>query len=94
MFFGREPLTAIDYAPVTQQVRMRCQWLLHFAREALQPLPGTPADPFSGTLVDANALGMSLLPVNSAAAGPPAKQHFVLLRVRFAASLLSNRPGV
>lgn len=58
MFFAREPLRAIEYAPVTQQVHMRCQWLLHFAREALQPLPGTPADPFCGVLVDANALGM------------------------------------
>lgn len=68
MFFGREPFEAIEYAPVTQQVRMRCQWLLHFAREALQPLPGTPADPFSGTLVHANALGMSDLGLNSFAA--------------------------
>ena len=59
MFFGREALRAIQYAPVSQQVHMRCQWLLHFAREALQPLPGSPADPFFGTLVDANALGMS-----------------------------------
>ena len=74
MFFGREPLRGIEYAPVTQQVRMRCQWLLHFAREALQPLPGTPADPFFGTLVDANALGTSLLESNSAAAGRPARQ--------------------
>ena len=61
MFFAREPLKAIAYAPVTQQVSMRCQWLLHFAREALQPLPGTPADPFSGTLIDANVFGMSCL---------------------------------
>lgn len=59
MFFAREPLKALEYAPVTQQVYMRCQWLLQFATEALHPLPGTPADPFSGTLVDANALGMS-----------------------------------
>lgn len=59
MFFGRDPLRAIEYAPVTRQVQMRCQWLLHFARGALQPLPGTPADPFSGFLVDANALGQS-----------------------------------
>lgn len=59
MFFSREPQRAIDYAPVTQQVHMRCQWLLQFAREALQPLPGTPADPFSGTRIDADALGMS-----------------------------------
>ncbi len=57
MFFGRDPLRALEYAPVTRQVQMRCQWLLHFAREALQPLPGTAADPFSATLVDANALG-------------------------------------
>lgn len=94
MFFGREPLTAIEYAPVTQQVRMRCQWLLHFAREALQPLPGTPTDPFSGTLVDANALGMSILPVTSAAAGPPARQHSILLPVSFAVCQTSNTPGV
>ncbi len=57
MFFGRDPLRALEYAPVTRQVQMRCQWLLHFAREALQPLPGTTADPFSATLIDANALG-------------------------------------
>ncbi|KAL3150242.1 hypothetical protein ABBQ32_000100 [Trebouxia sp. C0010 RCD-2024] len=61
MFFAREPLRAIEYAPVTQQVSMRCQWLLHFAREALQSLPGTPADPFSGTLIDANAFGTAFL---------------------------------
>lgn len=61
MFFGQESLRAIEYAPVTQQVHMRCQWLLHFAREALQPLPCTRADPFSGTVIDANALGRSAL---------------------------------
>ena len=57
-FFTREPLKAIEYPPVTVQVQKRCQWLLHFAKEALLPLPGTPADPYSGTLVDANALGL------------------------------------
>ena len=57
MFYPREALGAIEYAPVTQQVRMRCQWLLHFAQGALQPLPGTPKDPFAGITVDANALG-------------------------------------
>lgn len=67
MFFGREALRAIQYAPVSQQVHMRCQWLLHFAREALQPLPGSPADPFFGTLVDANALGWALAVVTSRA---------------------------
>ena len=57
MFFDRQALRAIEYAPVTRQVQMRCQWLLHFAKETLQPLPGTLADPFRGNLVDANALG-------------------------------------
>lgn len=61
MFFGRDALRAVEYAPVTRQVQMRCQWLLHFAREALQPLPGTPSDPFFGTLIDANALGRLLV---------------------------------
>ena len=60
MFFPREALSAIEYAPVTQQVRMRCQWLLHFAQEGLQPLSGTPKDPFAGISIDANALGMAL----------------------------------
>ncbi|DBA78760.1 hypothetical protein WJX77_011196 [Trebouxia sp. C0004] len=67
MFFSRDPLRALEYAPVTRQVQMRCQWLLHFAREALQPLPGTDADPFSGTLIDANALGWALAVVTSRA---------------------------
>ena len=53
------------------QVHMRCQWLLQFAKEALQPLPGTPADPFSGTMIDANALGMSTPSVASVAAELP-----------------------
>ena len=42
MFFGREPLQAIQYAPVSQQVQMRCRWLLNFAQGALQPLPMLP----------------------------------------------------
>lgn len=73
MFFGREPLQAIQYAPVSQQVQMRCRWLLNFAQGALRPLPGTPADTFAGTLIDANALGWALAVVTSRAfrvAGP------------------------
>ena len=61
MFFPRAALTALDYAPVTHQVRMRCQWLLNFAQGALQPLPDTPDDPFAGTVVDANALGTTFV---------------------------------
>lgn len=78
MFFGRDPLRALEYAPVTRQVQMRCQWLLHFAREALQSLPGTPADPFSGVLVDANALGMHFADEHLVHAGFVALAHILL----------------
>lgn len=60
MFFPRAALNALEYAPATHQVRMRCQWLLNFAQGALQPLPETPDDPFAGSVIDANALGTGL----------------------------------
>lgn len=57
MFFPREALSAVEYAPMIQQVRLLCQWLQGFAQGVLQPLSGTPKDPFDGVAVDTNALG-------------------------------------
>ena len=56
IFFPREAVAALQYPPLTSQVQRRCRFLLHFATQSLQPLAGTPGDPFEGQ-VDANALG-------------------------------------
>jgi histone-lysine N-methyltransferase SETD3 len=58
MFFPREAIAAIEYPPVSEQVKKRCKWLFEFSKE-LAKLPGTPEDPFSGVVVDINALGES-----------------------------------
>ncbi len=44
----------------SEQVKKRCRWLLSFSSEHLSALPGSPADPFLGTPVDANILGAIL----------------------------------
>ncbi|KAG2482949.1 hypothetical protein HYH03_018174 [Edaphochlamys debaryana] len=67
MFFSREAIDAIDYMPVTQQVKKRCKWLYEFSTQVLAPLPGSPADPFGGARVDINALGWALACVSSRA---------------------------
>lgn len=58
MFFPREAIAAIEYPPVSEQVKKRCKWLFEFSKELAQ-LPRTPEDPFSGVVVDINALGES-----------------------------------
>jgi hypothetical protein len=67
MFFAGDTLAALQYPPVTQQVKMRCRWLLAFSRDTLAPLRGGPQDPFEGAEVDANALGWALAVVTSRA---------------------------
>lgn len=66
MFFGKAGIDAIEYAPVSFQVKKRCKWLYDFS-QVLAKLPGTPADPFSGAVMDINALGWSLAAVSSRA---------------------------
>ena len=56
MFFPREAIAAIEYPPVSEQVKKRCKWLFEFSKE-LANLPGTPDDPFSATQIDINAMG-------------------------------------
>lgn len=41
----------------SEQVKKRCRWLLSFSSEHLSGLPGSSADPFQGTPVDANIMG-------------------------------------
>ena len=57
MFFPREAIAALEYPPVGEQVKKRCKWLYDFSQATLAKLPGSAADPFSGTKVDINALG-------------------------------------
>jgi histone-lysine N-methyltransferase SETD3 len=61
MFFQGPALAALEYPPVTEQVKKRCRWLLSFTKEELEPIRGTDRDAFSGE-VDANALGAPALP--------------------------------
>eukprot|EP00884_Botryococcus_braunii_P014680 jgi/Botrbrau1/23212/Bobra.0041s0056.1 len=67
LFFSKEAHEGLQYAPVRQQVDMRCRWLLHFCRDFLEPLRGTLDDPFGGHPVDANLLGWALGVVTSRA---------------------------
>ena len=57
MFFSRDAVAALEYPPVTEQVKKRGKWLHEFSTQTLARLPGTPADPFGGTTVDINAMG-------------------------------------
>ena len=57
IFFGAEAIAALQYPPVSEQVKRRCRWLATFARDELSRVPGSLDDPFQGQLVDANALG-------------------------------------
>jgi histone-lysine N-methyltransferase SETD3 len=68
MFFPPDAIAALEYPPVTEQVKRRCRWLLRFANEVLAPIRGNPAeDPFDGVAIDANALGWALAAVTSRA---------------------------
>jgi histone-lysine N-methyltransferase SETD3 len=67
MFFNGDALGALQYPPVTEQVKRRCRWLLSFSQQALAPIRGSEADPFGGAEVDANALGWALAVVTSRA---------------------------
>eukprot|EP00798_Chlamydomonas_sp_ICE-L_P020881 gene20881-27724_t len=56
MFFSGECITAIEYPPVSEQIKKRCRWLFDFSK-VLAKLPETPAaDPYQGVAVDLNAL--------------------------------------
>jgi hypothetical protein len=67
MFFSADELKTLQYPPVTSQITKRCRWLVEFAGQVLDPLRGTPQDPFEGVHVDANALGWALAAVTSRA---------------------------
>ncbi|KAL4519701.1 hypothetical protein Ndes2526B_g01726 [Nannochloris sp. 'desiccata'] len=68
MFFPPNAIAALEYPPVTEQVKRRCRWLLSFATEILAPIRGDPLkDPFNGVEIDANALGWALAAVTSRA---------------------------
>ena len=63
LFFSQEALTALQYPPVSEQVKKRSRFLLSFASGQLVSEQGA----FGGTVVDANALGWSLSAVSSRA---------------------------
>ncbi|PNH06028.1 hypothetical protein TSOC_007634 [Tetrabaena socialis] len=82
MFFQKRGVDALDYPPVTAQVKKRCLWLYNWANQVsgvgrgdgyglgtvLAPLPATPgADPFGGAPVDLNAFGWAMACVSSRA---------------------------
>mmetsp|Transcript_24988 Transcript_24988/g.54325 ORF Transcript_24988/g.54325 Transcript_24988/m.54325 type:complete len:401 (+) Transcript_24988:697-1899(+) len=67
MFFPGDAIAAIEYPPVSEQVKKRCKWLYEFSQNNLAKLPETPEDPFSGVKVDINALGWALACVTSRA---------------------------
>jgi hypothetical protein len=71
-FFGAESVAALQYPPVSEQVKKRCRWLLTFAagplaKAAAAAPPAGEAPPFGGASVDANALGWALAAVSSRA---------------------------
>ncbi|GAX86280.1 hypothetical protein CEUSTIGMA_g13692.t1 [Chlamydomonas eustigma] len=75
MFFPRECIAAIEYPPVTEQVKKRCKWLFEFSQNVLGKLPGTEEDPFAGVSVDINALGWAMACVTSRAFRTKGPQH-------------------
>ena len=61
-----------QYPPVSEQVKKRCRWLLTFAAGPLasaraDAAAASEAAPFSGAVIDANALGWALAAVSSRA---------------------------
>ena len=56
-FYSAEAVAALQYPPVSEQVKRRCRWLAAFARDELSRLPGSADDPFQGQAIDANILG-------------------------------------
>ena len=70
------------------QVKKRCKWLYEFSKE-LAKLPGTPDDPFSGTLVDINAMGENLVRVTSSLDWIPSGRPFPGI----VSSLIVNAPS-
>lgn len=64
-FFGGDVLAAIQYPPVTEQVKRRCRWLLSFASGPIANAAAEEAPPFAGATVDANALGWAMSAVSS-----------------------------
>ncbi|BDA46705.1 probable actin-histidine N-methyltransferase [Coccomyxa sp. Obi] len=76
MFFSPDAIRALEqYPPLSEQVKKRCRWLLSFSSEHLSALPGSPADPFKGTPVDANILGWALAMTTSRAFRVRGPQH-------------------
>lgn len=67
MFFSREAVQMLSYLPVVEQVNKRGRWLHQFSQSVLDPIRGTPRDPYGGAIVDVNALGWGLGVVTSRA---------------------------
>jgi len=65
IFFSREAVDALQYPPVSEQVKRRSRFLLSFARGALAS--DTDALAFGGARVDADAMGWALSAVSSRA---------------------------
>ena len=75
MFFPKEAIMAIEYPPVSEQVKKRCKWLYDFSTKELANLPGSPDDPFGGLKIDINAMGWAMASITSRAFRTKGPQH-------------------
>lgn len=57
VFFGREAIQSLQYAPVIHQINKRCRWLLDYTSKELQPAQACHPHLFEGQNIDVNALG-------------------------------------
>ena len=66
-FFAPDAVRALEYPPVTEQVKKRSRFLLSFSAGPLAAAAASQPAPFGGATVDANALGWALAAVSSRA---------------------------
>lgn len=66
-FFAADAIQALQYPPVTEEVKRRSRWMLAFASGPLAAAAALQPPPFAGATVDANALGWALSAVSSRA---------------------------
>ena len=66
-FFAADAVAALQYPPVTEEVKRRSRWMLRFAAGPLAAASAAQPAPFAGATVDANALGWALSAVSSRA---------------------------
>lgn len=69
IFFPREDIKNLQYAPLLYQVNKRCRFLLEFEKEIKQALENLKPDdhPFGGQDVDSSSLGWAMSAVSSRA---------------------------